>query len=155
VDLPAYLPIAIMFLLAAGFAIAALSIGYLVSPKNPTTEKLAPYECGIVAETESAQRFPVQFYLVAMLFVIFDVEIIFLFAWAVLFPNPEFGWKGVLEIGIFTVLVIETLGYVWARGALDWNVALRSRRIQRSTLSKGFEMTTLEDSVLPEIVEVS
>ena len=130
-DLPAYLPIAIMFLLAVGFVVAALSLAYLVSPKKPTAEKLAPYECGIVPETEARNRFPVQFYLVAMLFVIFDGEMIFLFAWAVLFPNPEFGWLGVLEIGIFTVLVLETLGYVWGRGGLDWNQPLRERRIQR------------------------
>ena len=148
-DLPAYLPIAIMFLLAAGFVVAAVSLGWLMSPKNPTDEKLAPYECGIVPETEASERFPVQFYLVAMLFVIFDVEIIFLFAWAVLFPNPDFGWAGVVEIGIFTILVIETLGYVWGRGALDWNVALRSRRVQRNVLPEGFEVVAPEDSVLP------
>lgn len=130
-DLPAYLPIAIMFLLAVGFVVAALSLAYLASPKNPTAEKLAPYECGIVPESEPRNRFPVQFYLVAMLFVIFDVEIIFLFAWAVLFPNPDFGWKGVVEIGIFTLLILGTLGYVWGRGALDWNQPLRERRIQR------------------------
>jgi len=91
-----------------------------------------------------------------MLFVIFDIEIIFLFAWAVIFPNAEFGWIGVVEIGIFTILVIETLGYVWGRGALDWNVALRSRRVQRNTLPEGYEFVALEDAVLPtEPVEVA
>ncbi|MDH3307628.1 MAG: NADH-quinone oxidoreductase subunit A [Acidimicrobiia bacterium] len=127
-DLPAYLPIAIMFLLTVGFVIVALGLGYLASPKNPTPEKLAPYECGIVPESEAVQRFPVQFYLIAMLFVIFDVEIVFLFAWAVLFP--ELGWFGIAEIGIFTALVVVTLAYVWGRGALDWNVPLRARRVQ-------------------------
>ena len=131
-DLPAYLPIAIMFLLALGFVIAALSLSWVMSPKNPTPEKLAPYECGIIPEVEPTNRFPIQFYLVAMLFVIFDVEIIFLFAWAVLFPDPSFGWKGVLEIFIFTLLVMGTLLYVWGRGALDWNVPLRERRVQDS-----------------------
>ncbi|MDH5421986.1 MAG: NADH-quinone oxidoreductase subunit A, partial [Acidimicrobiia bacterium] len=77
-DLPAYLPIAIMFLLSVGFVVAAITLGWVVSPKNPTPEKLSPYECGIVPETEAVQRFPVQFYLIAMLFVIFDVEIVFL-----------------------------------------------------------------------------
>ncbi len=131
-DLPAYLPIAIMFLLALGFVIAALSLSWVMSPKMPTPEKLAPYECGIIPEVEPTHRFPIQFYLVAMLFVIFDVEIIFLFAWAVVFPDPAFGWKGVLEIFIFTTLVLGTLLYVWGRGALDWNVPLRERRIQES-----------------------
>lgn len=130
VDLPAYLPIAIMFLLALGFVIAALSMAWLVSPKNPTPEKVAPYECGIVPEVEPKHRFPIQFYLIAMLFVIFDVELIFLFAWAVVFPDPSLGWKGVAAILIFTALVLETLLYVWGRGALDWNVPLRERRVQ-------------------------
>lgn len=128
-DLPAYLPIAIMFLLALGFAVVAVSLAYVMSPKNPTPEKLAPYECGIVPETDAVGRFPVQFYLIAMLFVVFDVEIIFLFAWAVLFP--ELGWAGMAEIGIFTALVVLTLGYVWGRGALDWNMPLRERRTPR------------------------
>ena len=80
---------------------------------------------GIVPEVEPSQRFPVKFYLVAMLFVIFDIEIIFLFAWAVRFR--ELGWFGLAAVGIFTALVIETLGYVWKRGALDWNIPRRAR----------------------------
>lgn len=128
-DLPAYLPIAIMFLLAAGFVIVALTLAWVVSPKNPSPEKLSPYECGIVPEGEPVNRFPVQFYLVAMLFVIFDVEIVFLFAWAALFP--ELGWAGMAEIGIFTAFVVLTLGYVWGRGALEWNLPQRTRREQR------------------------
>jgi NADH-quinone oxidoreductase subunit A len=67
----------------------------------------------------------VKFYLVAMLFVIFDVEIVFLFAWAV--RMDEFGWAGIVAIGVFTLLLLETLGYVWKRGALDWNVPRRDR----------------------------
>ena len=120
-----YLPIAIMFLLVIVFAVAAINLGNLLSPRRPTPEKLAPYECGIVPEVEPSQRFPVKFYLVAMLFVIFDIEIIFLFAWAVRFR--ELGWFGLAAVGIFTLLVIETLGYVWKRGALDWNIPRRAR----------------------------
>ncbi len=125
-ELAAYLPIAIMFILAVGFVVVSLGISGVISPKAPTPEKLAPYECGIVPEVEPSQRFPVKFYLVAMLFVIFDVEIIFLFAWAVNFER--LGWFGVFTVGIFTLLVIETLAYVWKRGALDWNVQRRARR---------------------------
>ena len=120
-----YLPIAIMFLLVIVFAVAAINLGNLLSPRRPTPEKLAPYECGIVPEVEPSQRFPVKFYLVAMLFVIFDIEITFLFAWAVRFR--ELGWFGLAAVGIFTLLVIETLGYVWKRGALDWNIPRRAR----------------------------
>ncbi len=125
-ELAAYLPIAIMFILAVGFVIVSLGASGVISPKAPTPEKLAPYECGIVPEVEPTQRFPVKFYLVAMLFVIFDVEIIFLFAWAVNFER--LGWFGVFTVGVFTLLVIETLAYVWKRGALDWNVRRRARR---------------------------
>lgn len=123
--LSAYLPIALAFILAVGFAIVSLTLSRLVAPRKPTPEKLAPYECGIVPLQEPVQRFPVKFYLVAMLFVIFDVEIIFLFAWAVRWQ--EFGWAGIAGMGVFVLLVIETLVYVWKRGALDWNVAHRER----------------------------
>ena len=120
-----YLPIALMFILGVGFASAAMWFSWRISPKNPTPEKLAPYECGIVPLQEPAQRFPVKFYMVAMLFVIFDVELIFLFAWAVQFDN--LGWAGIAAMGIFVALLAETLYYVWKRGALDWNVARRAR----------------------------
>ena len=120
-----YLPIAIMFLLALGFAGISMGLSKLLAPSNPTPEKLDPYECGIVPLQEPVQRFPVKFYLVAMLFVIFDIEIVFLFAWAVRFDS--LGWYGMAAVGLFTLLLIETLVYVWKRGALDWNVRHRSR----------------------------
>jgi NADH-quinone oxidoreductase subunit A len=120
-----YLPILVMAVLAAGFVVVSLVVSRLFAPDNPTPEKLAPYECGILPETEPAQRFPVKFYLVAMLFVIFDVEIIFLFAWAAQFN--ALGWYGIAAVGLFTFFVVETLVYVWKRGALDWNVSRRAR----------------------------
>jgi len=120
-----YLPIAIMFMLAMVFAGVALVLSRLIAPHNPTPEKLEPYECGIVPLEDPVQRFPVKFYLVAMLFVIFDVEIVFLFAWAVRFHS--LGWPGVAAVGIFTLLLLETLVYAWRRGALDWNIPQRQR----------------------------
>ncbi len=125
-SLNAYLPIAIMFLLVLVFgAISMLMSRWLVT-QNPTPEKLEPYECGIVPLQEPLQRFPVKFYMVAMLFVLFDIEIVFLFAWASRFDS--LGWYGVAAVGIFTLLLVETLVYVWKRGALDWNVSSRRRR---------------------------
>lgn len=123
--LSAYLPIALAFILTVGFAAVSLTLSHFLAPRNPTPEKLAPYECGIVPLQEPVQRFPVKFYLVAMLFVIFDVEIIFLFAWAVRWES--LGWGGIAMMGIFVLLIAETLVYVWKRGALDWNVASRER----------------------------
>ena len=124
-ELADYLPIALMTLLGIVFAVASLLLSKVLAPSNPTPEKLAPYECGIVPLQEPVQRFPVKFYLVAMLFVIFDVEIIFLFLWAVRFE--QFGWAGVGAVVLFMLMLIETLAYVWKRGALDWNVASRAR----------------------------
>jgi NADH-quinone oxidoreductase subunit A len=124
-ELADYLPIALMTLLGLGFAIGSLAVSRLLAPNNPTPEKLAPYECGIVPLQEPVERFPVKFYLVAMLFVIFDVEIIFLFLWAVQWES--FGWAGVAAVVLFMLMLIETLAYVWKRGALDWNVARRAR----------------------------
>ena len=120
-----YLPVAIMGVLAAGFVAVSLVVSRLFSPNNPSPEKNAPYESGILPETEPSQRFPVKFYLVAMLFVVFDVEIIFLFAWASRFS--DLGWFGIGAILIFTFFVLETLAYVWKRGALDWNTKYRGR----------------------------
>lgn len=122
-----YAPIFVMLVLAGGFVAVSLLVSRMVSPNRPTPEKLDPYECGIIPEVEPSQRFPVKFYLVAMLFVVFDVEIIFLFAWATIWDS--LGWYGVGAVLIFTFFVIETLLYVWKRGALDWNVKSRARYI--------------------------
>jgi NADH-quinone oxidoreductase subunit A len=124
-ELADYLPIALMTLLGLAIAGASLFVSRLLAPHNPTPEKLAPYECGIVPLQDPVDRFPVKFYLVAMLFVIFDVEIIFLFVWAV--RMDQFGWAGVGAVVLFMLMLIETLAYVWKRGALDWNVARRAR----------------------------
>ena len=93
--------------------------------KKATPEKLAPYECGIFPEVEPSQRFPVKFYMVAMLYIVFDIEIIFLFAWATRFN--DLGWFGIAAISIFTFFVLETLYYVWKKGVLDWNIPRRER----------------------------
>jgi NADH-quinone oxidoreductase subunit A len=129
VTLADYLPIALMVLLGLGFSVVMLLASWRLGPRKPTPEKLAPYECGIVPIQDPVERFPVKFYIVAMLFVVFDVELIFLFAWAVRFES--FGWAGIGAMAIFVALLVETLLYVWKRGALDWNEArrLRYRRV--------------------------
>lgn len=124
-DLSAYLPIALMFAVVVGFSAVSLGLARRLAPRRPTPEKVEPYECGIVPLQEPAARFPVKFYLVAMLYVIFDIEIVFLFAWAASFEG--LGWYGMAAVGLFTLLLIETLVYVWRRGALDWNLPRRRR----------------------------
>ena len=116
-----------MLVLAGVFVAVSLLVSRIFRPNRPTPEKLDPYECGIVPEVEPSQRFPVKFYLVAMLFVIFDVEIIFLLAWGTIWTELE--WFGIGAVLIFTFFVVETLAYVWKRGALDWNVRRRARYI--------------------------
>ena len=125
-----WIPILVMFFVALGFALASLGGSYLLSPKNPTIEKLMPYECGISPEHEPSQRFPVKFYMVAMLYIIFDIEIIFLLLWSTRFY--QLGWYGILIVGIFTLFVLETLYYVWKRGVLDWNIPSRLRYFQEN-----------------------
>lgn len=124
-ELADYLPIALMTILGLLFGGISLFVSNWLAPDNPTPEKLAPYECGIVPLQEPSERFPVKFYLVAMLFVIFDVEIIFLFLWAV--QMDQFGWAGIIAVVAFMLMLLETLAYVWKRGALDWNVQRRAR----------------------------
>ena len=117
-SLSSYLPILVLFVL--GFLFAALSIiaSKLLAPKRPTAAKEAPYECGIVPTYELPQRFPVRFYLVAMIFVIFDIEVIFLFPWAVV--NNNLGTFGLVEIILFSLAVFFSFIYLIANGALDW-----------------------------------
>jgi len=118
-----------MFFLGIAFVSVTYLISSLIRPSRPTPAKLEPYESGIIPEVEAVQRFPVKFYLVAMLFVVFDVEIIFLFAWGSIYT--ELGWYGVGAIFVFTFFVAETLAYVWKRGALDWYVRRRTRYLER------------------------
>ena len=120
-----YLPIALMVLFGVGFTAFSFVVSGLISPHKPTPEKNAPYESGIVPLQEPVQRLPVRFYLVAMLFVLFDIEVVFLLLWATQFQ--ELGWFGIAVVGIFTLRLIETRGCVWKRGALGWSVPRRER----------------------------
>jgi len=113
-----YLPIAVMFVLATLFAGMSFFASRLLAPSRPTAAKEAPYECGIVPDREPAERFSVRFYLVAMIFIIFDIEIIFLFPWAVIFG--ELGLFGLIEMSLFAVSVFVSFLWLISRGALDW-----------------------------------
>ena len=115
---PGYLPIFIFLVVAILFPIAALLVAKLLRPETPSLTKLEAYECGIKAASDSRGRYTVRFYIIAILFVIFDVETIFLYPWAVRYK--QLGWFGVAEIGVF--LAILVVGYVWAwkKGALEW-----------------------------------
>ncbi len=113
-----YLPIFIFLLVAITFPIVAILAAKLVRPAAPFQTKLEAYECGIKAASDSRGRYTVRFYIIAILFVIFDVETIFLYPWAVRYR--QFGWFGVAEVAVFLAILI--VGYVWAykKGALEW-----------------------------------
>ena len=113
-----YFPIVLLFGLAALFGIASIFIASKVGPRNPTPAKNAPYECGIVPERIPRERFPVKFYLIAMLFIIFDVEVIFFYPFAVIFR--ELGLFGLAEMGTFVLLLLVAYFYIWRAGGLDW-----------------------------------
>jgi len=113
-----YLPIFVFLVLAILFPVVTIVIARLIRPLAPSTSKLEAYECGIKAASDSRGRYTVRFYIVAILFVIFDVETIFLFPWAVRYKT--LGWFGVAEVGVF--LLILVFGYIWAykKGAFEW-----------------------------------
>jgi NADH-quinone oxidoreductase subunit A len=113
-----YLPIVLLLVLAGAFAVLSLVASRFLGPHRPTPAKLAPYECGIVPERVPRERFPVKFYVIAMLFIVFDIETIFLFPWAVTFR--QLGLFGLVEMAIFIGLVFVAYGYVWQRGGLEW-----------------------------------
>src|SRR4051812_3630579 len=115
---PGYLPIFVFLAFAILFPVATIIIAKLVRPSTPFATKLEAYECGIKAASNSRGRYTVRFYIIAILFVIFDVETIFLFPWAVRYRLMS--WFGVWEVAVF--LAILVVGYVWAykKGALEW-----------------------------------
>src|SRR5438552_13531982 len=120
-----YLPLALMFILAAIFAGLSFLASGLLAPSRPTAAKLAPYECGIVPDREPAERFPVRFYLVAMIFIIFDIEVIFLYPWAVVYR--QLGAFGLWEMVLFAVAVFVSFVFLIGNGALDWGPVKRLR----------------------------
>jgi NADH-quinone oxidoreductase subunit A len=110
-----------MLILATVFAAGSFVASTFLAPRRPTSAKLAPYECGIVPEYEPVERFPVKFYLVAMVFIVFDIELVFLYPWAVIFRRLEL--FGLVEMGLFIATVIVAFAYVLSVGALDWGPA--------------------------------
>jgi NADH-quinone oxidoreductase subunit A len=133
----AYLPIVVLFVLGVLFAgMSFLASGLLAPRKRPTAAKLAPYECGIVPDREPPQRFPVRFYLVAMIFIIFDIEIVFLYPWAVVFRS-DLHTFGLIEVLVFAAAVFISFLYLVSNGARNWGPAkqLRESMPERTTES--------------------
>ena len=113
-----WLPILIMIGLGAGFAVFNIGIGMLVGPSRPSPEKLAPYECGMPPVGDARDRHPVKFYLVAMIFLLFDIEIAFLYPWAL--AVRELRWTGFFQLIVFFAILLAGYVYVWRKGVFNW-----------------------------------
>ena len=125
-----YLPVVALLVLATIFGALSLFASQLLAPRRPSSAKQAPYECGIVPSREPPERFPVTFYVVAMLFIMFDIEIIFIYPYAV--DRAFLGSYGFWEMVAFSVVFFGSFVYVVARGALDWGPMQRARRVDTS-----------------------
>src|SRR2546428_9723123 len=110
--------ILIMIGLGAAFALASVLLSSLVGPRHPTSEKSAPYECGMPPVGDARERQSVKFYLVAMIFLLFDIEVAFLYPWAM--ALRDLGWPGFVQVVLFMAILLAGYTYVWRKGALDW-----------------------------------
>jgi NADH-quinone oxidoreductase subunit A len=113
-----YLPILLFIVIGVVFGLVPIAAGKLLGPHRPDAEKLSPYECGFEAFEDSRMKFDVRFYLVAILFIIFDLEIAFLFPWAV--ALEEIGMFGFVAMAIFLAILVVGFIYEWKKGALEW-----------------------------------
>jgi NADH-quinone oxidoreductase subunit A len=113
-----YIPIAVLFGVALFFAILLPVLSLSLGPKRPSARKLTPYESGITPVGEAQRRYPVKFYLIAVLFILFDIEIIFLLPWAVTFR--QLGLFGLVEVLIFIAILVVGYVWIWKKGALEW-----------------------------------
>jgi NADH-quinone oxidoreductase subunit A len=132
-----YLPLLALLVLTAGFGAISLLMSKILMPARPTAAKVMPYECGIVDTADPPERFPVRFYLIAMIFIVFDIEIIFFYPFTMIYR--ELGGYGLVAILIFSAAVFESFLYLISNGALDWGPV---KHVRRSALALSSDRTT-------------
>jgi NADH-quinone oxidoreductase subunit A len=120
-----YLPLLVHFAVTGAVAAGIVLLSWLLGHRRPTRAKMSPYECGMVPVGDARQRFSVKFYLVAMLFIIFDVEAVFLYPWAVILKDLKM--FGFFEMLVYVAIVLVGFFYVWKKGVLDWGATARGR----------------------------
>jgi len=120
-----WLSFLIMIALGAGFALISVLLSRVLGPRKPTPEKAAPYECGMPPVGDARERQSVKFYLVAMIFLLFDIEVAFLYPWAM--ALRDLGWSGFVQVALFIALLLAGYVYVWRKGVLDWGASDNSR----------------------------
>ena len=113
-----YFPVLLFIVVGLVFSGLLLGLGSLLAPNEPDSEKLSPYECGFEAFEDARMKFDVRYYLVAILFILFDLEIAFLFPWAIVLQ--ELGWFGVISMSVFLLILVVGFVYEWMKGALEW-----------------------------------
>ncbi len=113
-----YLPTLLFLFVAAAIGLALFAIGVLLGPRRPTAEKLSPYECGFEAFEDARMKFDVRYYLIAILFIVFDLEIAFLFPWALVFD--QIGAGSLIAMAVFLGILVIGFIYEWKKGALEW-----------------------------------
>src|SRR5580765_97092 len=139
-----YLPILLMFVVAAGFAVTSIGLSQFVGQRKRTRTKLMPYECGKDPVGSARERFSVKFYLIAMLFILFDIEVIFLVPWAVVFKSlaaqgTDMRWFVYLEMMVFIGLLLVGYIYVVKKGAFDWGEKARREARAEARALEDFE----------------
>ena len=110
--------VGIMIAIGVGFGIVSVILSGFLGPRNPTPEKLAPYECGMPPVGDARERQSVKFYLIAMIFLLFDIEVAFLYPWAM--ALRDLAWPGFVQITVFILILLVGYIYIWRKGALDW-----------------------------------
>jgi len=119
-----YFPILMFVLVGLAIGVLPVLMGWLVAPSRPDSEKLSPYECGFEAFEDARMKFDVRYYLIAIIFILFDLEIAFLFPWATVFKDivasEPMKFFGFIEVAIFLTIILVGDAYAWAKGALDW-----------------------------------
>ncbi len=119
-----YFPILIFMLIGIAFGVVPVALGWAVGPNNPDSEKLSPYECGFEAFEDARMQYDVRYYLIAIIFILFDLEIAFLFPWATIFKEiaqtETIKWFGFVEMLVFIAILVVGYVYAWLKGALEW-----------------------------------
>jgi NADH-quinone oxidoreductase subunit A len=118
-----YFPILMFILVGLAIGILPVLMGWFIAPHRPDAEKLSPYECGFEAFEDARMKFDVRYYLIAIIFILFDLEIAFLFPWGAVFKDivaSDMKFFGFLEVVIFLAIILVGDAYAWAKGALDW-----------------------------------
>jgi NADH-quinone oxidoreductase subunit A len=137
-----YLPLLIHFLIAGALATGMVVLSWIIGYRRPTRAKLSPYECGMTPIGDARERFSVKFYLVAMLFILFDVEAVFLYPWAVILKDLKAMGQGVFAISemfVYIAIVLVGFFYIWKKGVLDWGLTITDakNRVEARRASVG------------------